>query len=192
LTVVFMKSSDYEKYPELREERLGGEIKFKGRVINVEVDDVRLSDGTESRREVVRHSGGVTVLPIDGEGNIIMVRQWRYPMGKAVLELPAGKLEPGEDPYNAGLRELKEETGYAAGKYTSLGMIYASPGYCSEKLYLFMAEDLLAGETDPDEGEILNVEHIPFDEVVDMILADEIHDSKTIAAVLKAKSLKNK
>lgn len=187
-----MNSKNSEKCPQLCEEKLDGKVIFDGRVIRVEVDDVLLSDGKRSKREVVRHNGGVAVLPFDSDGNIIMVRQWRYPMGRAVLELPAGKLEPNEDPHAAGLRELREETGYSCGKYTSLGVIYASPGYCSEKLYLYMAEELTAGNTEPDEGEILNVEKIPFEDVVKMILNDEIHDSKTIAAVLKAKLLKEK
>ena len=171
----------------LEEKKLSGEVKYRGVIVNIELDQVELSDGSKSRREVVRHPGGVTVLPLDRDSNVVMVRQWRYPMGQEVLELPAGKLEPGEDPAQAGLRELKEETGYTCTSYESLGKIYATPGYCSEVLHLFLARDLTPGETCPDEGELLNVVRYPFQEVVDMVLRDEIHDAKTVAAVLKAK-----
>ncbi len=179
---------DMSEYLDLEEKKLGEEQIFHGYVVDLTVDTVSLPDGTTGKREVVHHNGGVTVLPIDEDGNIIMVRQWRHPIGKAILEIPAGKLEKGEDPYDAGLRELREETGYTCSEYRYLGMIYASPGYCTEKLYLYLARGLTPGDTDLDEGEFVHVEKIPFDTVVDMILRDELHDSKTIAAVLKVKA----
>ena len=168
----------------LAETRVSGETKYKGIIVDVTVDEVTLSDGTPARREVVHHPGGVTVLPLDEDGCVIMVRQWRYPMAEEVLELPAGKLEPGEDPAAAGLRELKEETGYTCGRYEPLGVLYATPGYCSEKLHLFLARDLVPGDACPDQGELLNLERYPLERVVEMVLRDEIHDAKTAAAVL--------
>ncbi len=170
----------------LTETTVSSETRYRGIIVDVAVDQVLLSDGTPARREVVRHPGGVTVLPLDEDGCVIMVRQWRYPMGREVLELPAGKLEPGEDPAQAGLRELREETGYTCARYESLGTIYATPGYCSEKLHLFLARDLTPGDACPDEGELLGLERYPLEQVVEMALRDEIHDGKTVAAVLKA------
>lgn len=170
----------------LKETTNSSETKYRGIIVNVELDQVTLSDGTPARREVVRHPGGVTVLPLDEQDCVLMVRQWRYPMGCEVLELPAGKLEPGEDPAAAGLRELAEETGYTCARYESLGTIYATPGYCSERLHLFLARELTPGTAHPDEGELLRLERYPLAQAVEMALRDEIHDGKTVAALLKA------
>ena len=174
---------------DLEEKRIGGTHKYRGRIVNVRVDDIALPTGKPAVREVVEHPGGVTVLPLDEKGNIIMVRQWRYPFMEQTLEVPAGKLDAGEDPYQCGLRELKEETGLSTGDYVSLGCIYPSPGYSDETLYLYLAQKLRAGQSRPDEDEFLSVERYPFDRVVQMIMDDEIRDAKTIAAVLKTKVL---
>ena len=174
---------------DLREKRLSGETVFDGKIMHVRRDIVQLSDGSETFREVVDHSGGVCVLALDDEGQALLVRQFRYPHEKILREIPAGKLERGEDPFEAAKRELKEETGAVAGKWESLGEIYPTPAYCGEIIRMYMARDLTFGETAPDEGEFLELEKIDFNALVGQVLAGEIRDAKTVAAVLKAKLL---
>ena len=160
---------------------------YRGRIITVHCDEVELSDGSVSRREIVEHHGGVAVLPVDADGRVYCVRQYRYAYGKSLLEAPAGKLEAGEDPLECAVRELSEETGFTAERYIPLGSLYPSPGYCSEVLYLYLALGLRPGEAHLDKGEFLDVETHSLDELLDMAMRDELHDAKTVAAVLKAK-----
>ena len=174
---------------DLREKRLSGETVFDGKIMHVRRDIVQLSDGSEAFREVVDHSGGVCVLALDDEGRVLVVRQFRYPHEKVLCEIPAGKLERGEDPFEAAKRELREETGAVAQKWESLGEIYPTPAYCGEIIRMYMAQELDFGETALDEGEFLEVERIAFDSLVQQVLAGEIRDAKTVAAVLKAKLL---
>ena len=163
---------------------------FKGRIVSVRVARVSLPDGSEASREVEEHNGGVAVLALDGENNVLTVTQYRYVFGRNTVEIPAGKLDhPGEDPAAAGLRELKEETGAVPERYESLGRVLPSPGCYGEILYLFLARDLNMEEQHLDPGEFLNVERVPFDEMVRRCLSGEIEDAKTVAAVLKAKLL---
>ena len=177
---------------ELTERRLSRKDIFAGRIVTVHVDEVALPDGSAATREVVDHPGGVAVLPLDENNNVLTVTQYRYPFGRQMLEIPAGKLDhPGEDPYEAGLRELKEETGAVPGVYRSLGRILPSPGCYGETLHLYLARDLAMGEQHLDEDEFLRVERVPFDEMVRRCLSGEIEDAKTVAAVLKAKLLLN-
>ena len=157
--------------------------------MHVRRDIVQLSDGSEAFREVVDHSGGVCVLALDDEGKALLVRQFRYPHEKVLREIPAGKLERGEDPFEAAQRELKEETGALAGNWQSLGEIYPTPAYCGEIIRMYLARDLSFGEMALDEGEFLEVERIDLDALVEQVLAGEICDAKTVAAVLKAKLL---
>ena len=162
------------------------EEKYKGVIVRVRLDRVELCDGKLTRREVVEHPGGVTILPVDEEGNCTMVRQFRYPFGRMMLEAPAGKLEYGEDPMECAVRELSEETGYCADEFVDLGAMCTSPGFSTEVLHIYLALGLHAGESHPDEGEFLNTEKIPLRKLVDMVMANEIDDGKTIAAILKA------
>ena len=170
------------------EQRLRGEQKFRGKIIDVVHDTVLLENGKEALREVARHPGAVGILVMDG-ADVVLVRQFRYPVGRELLEIPAGKLEKGEDPYPAALRELREETGAVPGRFLPLGQLYPSPGYCGEIIRMYLARDLQFGETDPDEDEFLNLERIPFSTLVEQVLSGEIKDAKTIAAALKAKVL---
>jgi ADP-ribose pyrophosphatase len=174
---------------DLTEKQLSSEKIFDGRILHVRRDTVSLPNGSEATREVVDHPGGVCVLAMDDQGRVLMVSQYRYPYEKVLREIPAGKLEPGEDPLSAVKRELLEETGATAGEISSLGQLYPSPGYCGEVLHMYMAWDLTYGETCPDEDEFLTLERIPFKDLVDQILKGEIKDAKTVAAVLKAKLL---
>lgn len=169
----------------LREEPLEQTYKFKGRIINLRVDQARLPNGRTASREVVEHPGGVCIAALTEQNELLFVRQFRYPYGEVLLELPAGKLDVGEDPLEAGKRELKEETGAAARDYTDLGKLYPSPGYCGEVIHMYMATGLSYGEMNPDEDEFLEVEKIPLKKAVQMVLDNEIRDAKTQAAVLK-------
>lgn len=174
---------------DLIEKTLSSEKIFDGRILHVRRDTVRLPDGGEATREVVDHPGGVCVLALDDEDRALLVSQFRYPYEKVLREVPAGKLEYGEDPTQAAIRELEEETGAVAGEFRSLGELYPSPGYCGEIIRMYLARDLTFGETHLDEDEFLNLERIPFDRLVEQVLSGEIRDAKTIAVTLKGKLL---
>ena len=168
------------------EKTIDGEEKYRGVIVNVRLDRARLCDGSIVRREVVEHPGGVTILPVDEDGTCYMVRQFRYPMGRMMLEAPAGKLERGEDPAECAVRELSEETGFTADKYVYLGANCTSPGFSTEILHIYLALGLHPGRSHPDAGEFLNVEKHALSELTDMVMRNEIDDGKTIIAVLKA------
>ena len=169
------------------EKKLVSEEKYSGRILCVHRDTVTLPDGSETVREVVEHSGGVGVLPVDENGDAYCVRQFRYPFGAHLLEIPAGKLEPGEDPFGCAVRELSEETGFTAAEYTYLGELYHSPGYCHESLYIYLATGLTRGAAHLDKGEFLDVEKYRLDALYQMVMRGELPDAKTAMAVLKAK-----
>ena len=168
------------------EKRVDGEVKYKGVIVTVRLDRAQLHTGTMVKREVVEHPGGVTVLPIDEQGNCYLVRQFRYPFGRMMLEAPAGKLEPGEDPLESAVRELSEETGFTADEIVPMGTHCTSPGISTELLRLYLAFGLHAGKSHPDENEFLNVEKYPLSQLSEMVMRGEIDDGKTIVAVLKA------
>ncbi len=158
---------------------------FKGKVISVHHDEVSLENGNTAMREVVYHNGGVCVLPLLDNGDVLFVKQFRYPYREEVLELPAGKLEKGEDPFVSAQRELLEETGATAKEYISLGKLYPSPGYCSEVISMYLARDLVFSAQKLDEDEFLDVVRIPLEKAVKMVLDGSITDAKTQAAILK-------
>ena len=162
---------------------------YKGLITNTRLDRVALTNGEHSLREVVEHPGGVTILAIDENGFAFCVRQYRYAMSEHLLELPAGKLEPGENPLDCAKRELSEETGISAGNFVSLGKIYPSPGYCQETIYIYLASGLQYGVAHPDENELLDVEKIHINELHRLALDNTITDAKTIVAVLRAKAV---
>lgn len=159
---------------------------FSGKFIQVSCDDVELSTGQKGIREVVNHPGGVVVVAQKDEKTILMVKQYRYPIKEISLELPAGRLEKGENPDLAIKRELEEETGHIAKTWKSLGYIYTTPGFCDEKLYLYHATDLEFKKQKPDEGEIIEYFEYNLNEVFKMIKSGEINDSKTICALMRA------
>ena len=174
---------------EMREKTLSQEYNFKGHIMAARLDQVELPNGHTAAREVCEHLGGVGVLPIDKDGNIILVRQYRYPYDEIMLEIPAGKLDHGddEDAADCGLRELKEETGCTAGRIVPLGCIYPSPGFLTEVVHLFAALDLTDGEMQPDEDEFVEVVRLPIAEVEAMAERNEIRDAKTLVALYRAK-----
>lgn len=162
---------------------------FKGRIVNLRVDKALLPNGEPCEREVVEHPGGVCVVAMTDQDEILFVRQFRYPYGKVLLEIPAGKLSPGEDPLDCGKRELREETGAVARQYVSLGTLYPSPGYCGEIISLYFARVDRFEDTCPDEDEFLEIIKIPLAEAVELVLAGEIPDAKTALALLKTSML---
>ena len=174
---------------ELMEKFLSRQPIYDGRIIKVHVDQVELPNGATAAREIVNHPGGGGILALDCDDNVRTVTQYRYAYGEALLEIPAGKLERGEDPYGAALRELREETGASAGSLTPLGRVYPSPGFSDEIIYLYLARDLTWGEMHPDEDEFLLPERVPFPALAEKVLSGEITDAKTCIAVLKAKLL---
>ncbi len=162
---------------------------YNGLITNSTLDMVLLQNGEHTLREVVEHPGGVTIIPIDDDGYVYCVRQFRYPMSEHLLEVPAGKLEFGEEPLQCAHRELSEETGISASEYIDLGKIYPSPGFCKETLYIYMARGLSFGVAHPDQNEFLDVEKIHIDELFKLVMDNEITDAKTVIAVLKARNI---
>ncbi|MCI9405925.1 MAG: NUDIX hydrolase [Oscillospiraceae bacterium] len=164
---------------------------FEGVVVHLRRDTVELEDGSRTIREVIDHPGGVSILAMDADENILFVRQFRYPFGRTLLELPAGKLEPGESPADSGRRELKEETGCTAGRFEPMGRLIPTCAYDTEVIHLFFASDLTEGTQSLDENEFLSVERHPLDEALQMILDGEIIDAKTQIGLLKYKALRD-
>lgn len=177
----------------LDEKTVKSETVYEGRVISLIKDTVTLPNGDTATREVVTHRGGVGVIAEDENGNILFVKQFRYPYKEVVLEIPAGKRDSlDEDPLECGKRELKEETGATAKNFYSLGSLYPTPGYCGEIIWIFAAKGLELGNQHLDSDEFLNVEKIPLEKAVEMVLEDKIKDSKTQIAILKYNELKKR
>ncbi|MBS7369012.1 MAG: NUDIX hydrolase [Oscillospiraceae bacterium] len=176
----------------LEEKTLSSEQKFDGRVVKLFVDKAELENGEVVSREVIRHPGGVCVLPLDEDNNVLFVEQFRYPHGRVLLEIPAGKLEYGEKHYDCGLRELKEETGCTCDRYDYLGSLIPTPAYCGEVIHMYLARGLHYGAQKLDDDEFLDVKKIPLEKAVEMIMNNEIADSKTQIAILKTKLLLEK
>ena len=176
-----------KEFCEFEEKMAGSELIFDGKVLHVYKDDITLPDGRPAMREYARHIGAVCVIPITDKGEVICVRQFRYPLAKVMLEIPAGKLDSkDEDPLEAAKRELREETGAISGKMTYLGVFYSSPAILDEKIHMYLAEELDFGETDPDDDEFIESVRVPLGELVDMIMRGEVPDGKTQAAVMRA------
>ena len=167
---------------------LKSEIIFRGKVFNTKVDQIEYDSGNKAVREVAEHPGGAVVVPITDNGKIVLVTQLRFPMNKILLELPAGKLNKDEDPYVCAVRELEEETGYKSGNVTELGSIYTTPGYSTEKLWIYLAKDLKPGDHNREEGEFgMQVFELSMQEIEDKIYNGEIVDGKTICGIYLAK-----
>lgn len=175
----------------LEEKFVSREQIFDGAVLKVVRDKVTLPNGEGATREMCLHVGGVCVLPLLADGRVIMERQFRYPHGRVFFEIPAGKLNfKGEDPASAGARELREETGAIAGKYTFLGELDTTPALIDEKIYMYLAEDITFGERELDEDEFLDVELVHLKELYRMVMSGEIKDAKTQIAILKTVQLR--
>ena len=174
---------------DMEEKTLASELIFDGRLLKLCRDEVELPNGGRSVREVVRHPGGAAVVALDGDGNVCLERQFRYPYRKVVMEIPAGKLENGEDPFDAVRRELKEEIGAEAGRWDALGRIMPSVGYTDEMIYLYLARDLTFGETHWDKDECLEIFRLPLAEALERAADGRLSDGKTVAALFRADRL---
>jgi len=158
---------------------------FSGRVVNVTVDTVREGEVTY-QREVVHHNGSAVILPVFDDGTVTLVRQYRHPAVRYLLEAPAGTLAERERPEDGAARELEEELGLIAGRMEKLSEFFVSPGFCEEKMWVFLATDLTEGKANPDEDEVLDVVRLPIDEALEMVSSGEIQDAKTIIALMLA------
>lgn len=174
---------------DFEEKTLRMENIFEGRIIRVRKETVELPDGSVADRELIAHPGGVGVIAADENRQVFMVSQYRIAARSMMLEIPAGKLEYGENPLECGKRELIEETGYSAEEFTHLGEYYATPGYCEEKLNIYLARGLKFVGQNLDEGEFLNVKKYDIDELYRMVMDNKIYDAKTAIAILKAKAI---
>lgn len=170
----------------LKEKTITSETKFEGKIIKARVENVELENGQKAYREFVDHPGGVGVVAITPGRKMLMVQQFRKAIEGETIEIPAGKLEGGEDPLECGKRELEEETGYKAKEFISLGYIYPSPGFTNEKTYIYLAKDLYKGTVNPDEDEFLDILEIPIEEIHSMIMKNEINDAKSVVGFYKA------
>ncbi|SFR02080.1 NUDIX hydrolase [Desulfoscipio geothermicus] len=168
------------------EKTMTSETVFHGKIINVRRDDVLLPDGRPGTREVVGSADAVAVVAVTENREVLMVSQYRYPAGKEMLEIPAGKIEPGEQALECAQRELEEETGYRAGNWRDLYRFYTSPGFCTEQIHLYLAYDLTAHNQNPDQDEFIEVIKIPLEKALQMVESNEICDAKTITGLLAA------
>lgn len=167
------------------EKTVSSEKVFEGRIIKVKVDRVEMPDGSIATRELVEHPGGVGIVAITDKDEIILVEQYRKPLDKAIYEIPAGKLDPGEHHRTCGMRELEEETGLSAKVFDYMGFIYPSPGFTDEVTHVYLAKELTQGETHPDDDEFLDVKKVPFDTALKMVMDGEINDAKSVFGILK-------
>ncbi len=175
---------------DLTEQFLEGQTIFEGRILNVKLDKIRLPNGNTSSREWIKHLGAVAVVPVTEDKKLIMVRQFRYPLGRVTLEIPAGKLDTAqEDRLEAAKRELHEEVGVVAKSWRDLGDYHPSPAILSERISLYLAQDFTYNDPCPDDDEFLEIEAIPLEKLVNMVMAGEITDGKTQTAILKVYAL---
>ena len=171
------------------EETLFSKVVYSGRAVRLRVDDIQLPDGRQTSREVVEHSDCVAVIPLDADGNVLLVRQFRKPVEKDLLEIPAGCIDPGEEPVTTVRREMREETGYLPRKIERLGGFYASPGYCTEYLHLYLATDLVPDRLQAEDTDSIELVRVPLSQIVGLIASGDICDAKSIAGILLYLSL---
>ena len=185
-----MKTNERDELSRMREDRVSGEDVFNGIILHVQRDTVSLQDGNTATREVIRHIGAVCVIPVLENGDVVMERQFRYPLDRVILEIPAGKLDAAdEDRFSAIRRELREETGYTAEEWTVLGDFHPAPAYSDEYITMYMARKLHRGDRHLDEDEFLDVCTVPLKDLVEDVMAGKISDAKTQVCVLKAARL---
>ncbi|MBM7646221.1 ADP-ribose pyrophosphatase [Scopulibacillus daqui] len=167
----------------LNEKTIHSKTIYEGKIIKVRVDDVTLPNGGTSKREIVDHPGAVAVIALNSEGKLLLVKQFRKPLEKVIYEIPAGKLEPGEDPKQTALRELEEETGYKCKEMSHVVSFYTSPGFANELVHIYFTDSLIEGQKHLDEDEFLENIEVDLEAAVDMIRDQRIFDAKTVYAV---------
>jgi len=175
----------------LTEHTITSESIYKGRVIDLRVDEVMLPNGKTSSREIVTHPGAVAIIPVTKEGKLILIRQFRKPLEKTIVEIPAGKLEKGEEPLACAKRELEEETGYVAQSLDFVTSFYTSPGFADELIYLFYTNDLQLGTQSPDDDEFVEIMEVTVDEAKELVRTQQVHDAKTAFAIQYLQLLEN-
>ena len=168
----------------LTEATVDSKVIFQGKIINLRVDTVRLPSGRIATREIAEHSNSICVVPVDEEGKVLLVRQYRKPAEAALLEVPAGGVEEGEVSEETVQRELQEEVGYRAGKLQHLSSFWLAPGWCTEYMHAYLATDLAPATLDADDDENILVERVPLEQTMELIASGEIQDAKSIAALL--------
>lgn len=168
------------------EKTIKEEYIYKGKIINLRKDEVELHDGSISMREIVEHNGGVGVVAVNEKKEFILVKQFRKPLERELLEIPAGKLEKGENPLECGIRELEEETGFKPVKMEKMGEIFTAPGFSNEKLYLYFCDEMVKGNVNLDDDENIEVIYVDYKRAIEMIYNGEIKDSKTMIGILMA------
>lgn len=171
------------------EQQITSEQIYDGRIVRVRVDSVLLPNGKQTKREVVEHDPAVVIVPVDAENNVLLVRQYRYPAEQTLLEAPAGIIEDGETPDDAAQRELQEEVGFTSNNLRALTGFWSTPGFCTEFMYAYLAQNLVPGSLQADDDEFIEVEKVHLDRIPKLIRLGEIQDAKTIAALLMAKYL---
>ncbi len=166
------------------EKTLSSRLIYEGRVVKLRVDTVRMPGGRETTREIVEHSDCVAIVAVDDSGNVLLVNQFRKPVEKELLEIPAGGIEPGEDPVDCVCREMREETGFLPRKVERLGGFYSTPGYCTEYLYLYLATDLTSSPLNAEDTESIRLVRVPLSQIPSLITSGKICDAKSIAGLL--------
>ncbi|MEI3377033.1 MAG: NUDIX hydrolase [Coriobacteriales bacterium] len=178
--------------PSISEKIIGSTRSFEGRLLKVDSVDIELPNGHKTRHEVIRHPGAVCVVALDTQGRVLVVRQYRTALERVTIEVPAGKIDPGEDPEDAVRRELAEETGYVAGDIRRLASIAVAVGYSDEIIHIYMATDLAPGSAHPDDDEFVIAEWVSVDSLIDSVLDGRIEDSKTVIAALICDALRHR
>jgi ADP-ribose pyrophosphatase len=158
---------------------------YDGRIVNLRVDTIAFDDGAQGSREIIEHSQAVAIVPVAPDGRIVLVRQYRLPARRELLEIPAGSLDPGEDPETAAQRELQEETGFASYRLSRLGGFWVAPGYCTEYIHIYLAEDLHESRLDADHDERIEVDLVTLDDALSRVDSGEIEDAKSICGLLQ-------
>ena len=172
----------------LTEKKLSQELVFDGNLLKLYRDQVELSNGKKSMREWINHPGAAAIIPLLSNGETLLVRQFRYPLGRETLEIPAGKIDSGESPLACAVRELREETGLFAGEFIKIGSLLTTPGFTNEEIHLFLSKNSSRGSADTDEDEFINTIVLPIDKVFQMMMEGQIKDAKTIVAFLLART----
>ena len=166
------------------EETLSSDVVFEGRIMKVRVDTVRKAGGRQSTREIVEHGEVIAVIAVDADDNVLLVKQFRKPLEKELLEIPAGGIDPGEDAEAAVIRELQEEIGFRPGKLVKLGGFYSAPGFCTEYLHLYLAIDLVPGRLHAEDTEGIEVVRVPVEQIPELVTSGKLEDAKSIAGLL--------